>query len=98
MPAIGRRHNVVGTQHIANADRHRFLTDRQMHRAFDLVGRIDARDFFFSAANKPQRAVNPLEIGGRQRGFVGRAVTGDYSFQFRAFAGQTYPLAARRRS
>ena len=97
--AIGRRHHIVRAQHVANADRDRFLADRQMHRAFDLVGRIDARDFFFGAANEPQRAVNPLEIRSCQAEPADRprALASNHLFRLCALAGQDfYPIAVAR--
>ena len=61
--AIGRRHHVVRAQHVAHADRDGFLSDRQVDRALDLVGRIDARDFFLGAADQTQRAVKSFVVG-----------------------------------
>ena len=59
MRAIGREHQIVGAQPIANADRDRLLTDRQMDRALDLVGRIERDDPLLDEPDQQRRPEQP---------------------------------------
>ncbi|HTV26485.1 MAG TPA: hypothetical protein VMF32_01750 [Xanthobacteraceae bacterium] len=92
MAAIGRRHDVVGAQNIADADRDRFLTYREMHRTLDFVRRINPRNFLFGAANEAQTAVNALKIGDSQRVIAGRrpGMAGYRWCRVRAFPDQDF--------
>ncbi len=60
--AIRTEDGVVAAQRFADADRHRLLPDRKVHRRLDHVGRIDARDLLFDAADPVERAVDARGI------------------------------------
>jgi hypothetical protein len=51
MAAVSTRDHIVRAQRIANAYGYSFLTNGEVHRAFDFVGRINPGNFFFGAAN-----------------------------------------------
>src|SRR5262249_5279192 len=51
----------VGAQRIAHADCDRLLPNRKMHRALDLVGRINLRDNFLESACQVELPVKPFE-------------------------------------
>ena len=55
MRAIGRKHQVIGTQGITDADSDRLLADRQMDRALDLVGGIEVDDPLFNEPDQQRR-------------------------------------------
>src|SRR5678816_4414837 len=60
--AIGGVENVARAEIVANADCHRFLTDREMHRTLDLVRGVDADDLFLDAANPVELAIEPFDL------------------------------------
>ena len=80
---VGGRNHVARVEDVANADGHRFLADGQVHRTFDLVGRINAGDFFFRPPDQAKRTVYP---GYRLR--VGRNVAA-HEFPLRALVRGT---------
>ena len=51
MATVSTGDDVVRTQRIADAYRCSFLTNGEVHRAFDFVGRINTGDFFLGAAD-----------------------------------------------
>ena len=57
--AVRAEDHVVRLERFAGADRHAFLADRQVHRALDLVARIDSRDLFLDPPDAVERAVQP---------------------------------------
>jgi hypothetical protein len=59
--AIGAGHDVVGAQGIAHPHSNRLLADREMHRALDLIGRIDVCDDFFEPPCQVELPVEPFE-------------------------------------
>ena len=61
MAAIGAGDHVFCAQHITHPDRDRFLADRQMNRAFDLVLGINLGDPFFHAPDKIQGPVETVD-------------------------------------
>ena len=64
MAAVRPEDDVVRLEGLAGADRHALLPDRQVNRALDLVGRIDARDLFLDPPDAVERAVESGVEGG----------------------------------
>src|SRR5439155_23726242 len=54
-------HHILRAQGLADPDRDSLLADRQVHRALDLVGRVDLRDLLLDPADAVQRTVEPSE-------------------------------------
>jgi len=63
MTAIRRGNNVVRAQRVAYANRDGFLADGKVHGAFDFIGRINSRNFFFNLSNELKLLIDALEIG-----------------------------------
>ena len=77
MPAIGGEQHVLAAELIANGDGDGFLPDAEMHRALDLVGRVEADDLLLDAADAQELRVAAGEPGsGQHHRVVGRGGVG----------------------
>ena len=59
MRAIGRKHQIVRPQRIADTHGNRFLTDRKMDRALDAIGGVKLDNALFDQANQERSPEKP---------------------------------------
>src|SRR6185312_13595009 len=107
--AIGAERDIVRCKRRAHADRDRFLPNREMDRALDLVRRIILDDLFFDSADSIEAAVksrkrfacrtHPYRSGSGDAAPVGHrsgAMTLENSSRFRAVTNISRPEVQRR--
>src|SRR5579875_1192176 len=57
MPAIGHKHHIFRPKRLAYSYSDGLLADRQMARAFDLIGGVNPSDLLFDTAYAIERAI-----------------------------------------